>query len=119
MRHERQPRQSVSTVQAMQVMPSTYGIITSYNPTYNTATVITAKPGSSEFGETLFDVPCPVHLGVQAVAPEVGRPCWVSFKDNSMAEPMITHFFNHVYNEIDYLRQTKAINPIPRYILNL
>lgn len=96
---------------------SGYGVLLKYDPIMNTATVAMAAPGSDAMGELFNDVPCPVTLGVQGVAPTAGRPVWIDFKDNSNAYPVITHYFNHVYHDVDYMRQTQARSTIPRYML--
>ena len=96
-----------------------YGIIMDYNSFDNTATVLMANKGSDDLGELYSNVPCPVYLGVQSVAPEKGRPCWVAFKDNSTNFPVVTHYFNVFYSSIDHQRQTKAVNSMPRFMFNL
>lgn len=93
-----------------------YGIVMNYDPLHNTATVLMSSTASDQPGEIHREVLCPTNIGVQSVAPEVGRPCWVVFKNNNFGFPMITHFFNHVYNEIDYTKQNDATNSVPRYM---
>lgn len=96
-----------------------YGFVLSYNPIDNTASIALTSPGTDDLGEIFNNVPCPTSIGVQTVAPEAGRPCWVQWKDNNEAFPIITHFFNHAYTKIDYSKQTKAENNTPRFFLNM
>lgn len=95
---------------------SRYGIVTGYDRTSNTATVLMTASDSDLPSEVLKNVPCPVLLGVQTVAPEPGRPCWVVFKGNSETFPVISHFFNHSYEKFDYKRQNNASTGIPSFV---
>lgn len=95
-----------------------YGIILAYDTQNNTAQVLMANQGSEEPGEIFSNVPCPVYVGIQTVAPEKGRPCWITFKDSSYSYPVVTHYFNHAYNSIDYNRQNAAVNTTPRFMFN-
>lgn len=94
-----------------------YGIIMDYDKLRNRATVLMSSAASDEVGEILKDVLCPTSIGVQGVSPEPGRPVWVVFKNGSITFPVITNFFNHAFDEIDYTRQYQANNAIPRYML--
>lgn len=96
-----------------------YGIILSYDKITNTASVLLSVPGSGNPGEQFNDVPCPTTLGLQMQAPYPGRPCWVTFKDGNQAFPVVSHFFNHVFDQTDYLRQYNATNNIPRYLYSV
>jgi hypothetical protein len=96
-----------------------YGVVTSYNSVSHTVTVIISGPSSETADEILTNVPCPVILGIQSVAPEPGRPCWVMFKDGKIGSPLITHFYNHQYVTYDYPKQSKAPIGIPNYFLEL
>jgi hypothetical protein len=102
-----------------QASQPSYGIVLAYDMQNNTAQILLANRGSEEPGEIFNDVPCPVYAGVQSVAPEPGRPCLVIFKDNTHTYPMVTHYFNHVYNAIDYNRQNAAVNTTPRFMFNV
>jgi len=93
-----------------------YGIVMDYDSVNNRATVLMSSAGSDQPGEIYKEVICPTTIGIQTVAPETGRPCWVVFKNNNTAFPIITNFFNHVYDQIDYTKQTQATNSIPRYM---
>lgn len=95
------------------------GVISSYDRYTHTATVIASRPDTDEVEEILQNVPCPVLLGVQAVAPEPGRPCYVVFKGGNRTQALITHYYNHRYDQYDYSRQTKADVAIPSYLLNI
>lgn len=96
-----------------------YGIIMDYNEEDNTATVLLAAPGSDEPGQYFTGVPCPTMLGVQSVAPEMGRPCWVMFRDGAQRSPFISHYFHHSYQDMEYDQQYYAINNTPRFMMDL
>jgi hypothetical protein len=96
-----------------------YGIVVHYNPQKNIASVLLAQPATDLPGEIYHNIPCPVQIGVQSVAPEVGRQCWVTFKNQNPAFPVITHFYNYFFETADYEKQTNAMAPMPRYIYNL
>ncbi len=95
------------------------GVVASFDRYTNTATVIVSASDSDVVEEILYKVPCPVLLGVQSVAPEPGRPCYVAFKGGNKNQALITHFYNHMYDETDYGRQTQADVALPSYLLNL
>lgn len=92
------------------------GIITSYDPYDNTASVALSKEQSNEIEEIMTKVPCPVILGVQSVAPSPGLPCWVMFKDGKKTQPLIVSFFNHRYDQYNYSSQTRANVALPLYL---
>lgn len=94
-----------------------YGIIISYNPLDNTATVALSGQDSDYLTDLIKNVPCPTYLGFQMAAPEPGRGCWVTFKGGKLSQPFITHFYNHDYKKYDYHRVTNAENSVPRYLL--
>lgn len=96
-----------------------WGFVTSYDATRNTARVIMSRPGSDQPGEIYNNVPCPVQLGIQGVAPEPGRPCWVVFKGGNFQYPIITHFFNYNYGEHDYGRSTRAGQVLPGFMMEM
>jgi len=96
-----------------------YGLIMHFNVLDNTATVAMSRPGSDQMGEIFSNVPCPVQLGVQTVAPEVGRPCWLEFKDGTQSNPIVTTYFSHSYDELDYDRQYYIDNDTPRFMTEL
>jgi len=95
------------------------GVVASYDRYTNTATVMVSAADSDVVEEIMHKVPCPVLLGVQSVAPEPGRPCYVAFKGGNRNQALITHFYNHMYDEIDYSRQNKADVSLPSYLLNI
>lgn len=94
------------------------GVISSYDRYNNTATVIVSRPDTDEVEEILRNVPCPVLLGLQSVAPDPGRPCYVVYKNGNKSQALITHYYNHRYDHFDYSRQTRADIAIPSYLLN-
>lgn len=97
-----------------------YGIIISYDSPTNTATVVLSSPDSDVTGDILTKVPCPVQLGIQTVAPEPGRPCWVVFKnDRDTHNAVISHYFNQFYNKYDHPRQAPADSGIPSFMLGM
>lgn len=96
-----------------------YGIIMGYDILKNTATVMTSQGRTDVPGDMHYSVPCPVQMGVQAVAPETGRQCWVVFKGDGGTDPTITHFYNYFYNEVDHKVQSTARAALPRFIYNL
>lgn len=119
---ENKIKQNIINPNNNQSSRSGYGIVIAYNSASNTASIQMGKPHGPGMGQVYKDVPCPTTIGVQAVAPEMGRPCFVDFKgggNSSDYYPVITTFFNHVYNKIDYTKQTQAINNTPRYILGI
>lgn len=103
----------------MRVATPGYGIVMGYNRYDNTATVLLSQPGSDMPGRFYTNVPCPTFPGIQMVAPERGRPCWVSFKDGLQSTPVITHFFHHSYRDLEYERQYVADNDVPRFMLEM
>lgn len=116
---EQRIKDSITTPASMQASTSGYGIIMDYNSAINTATVMMAAKDSDNLGDTFRDVPCPVLMGVNLTAPEVGRPCWVDFKDNNTNRPFITHYFNFNYDTVDYPANSIAINNTPRYLYQM
>jgi hypothetical protein len=97
-----------------------YGIISSYDPNNNTATVILSAPDSDGIQQILDKVPCPTYMGLQMAAPEPGRPCFVTFlSSRNESRPVITHFFNHLYQKRDYYRHTDARSGVSQFYLNM
>lgn len=111
-------KQTISTASDQAALPG-YGMILDYDANYNTATVVMAAQGSGGIGEVYKDVPCPTTSGVQQSAPTPGQPVWVVFKDNVQTYPVITNFFNHVYNKKQFLQQSRAVNNTPRFIYDM
>ncbi len=117
---EKKLNQKVVRPKMTQSVTSGYGIVLSYSSAANTANVQMVKQDTPEMGQVYKNVPCPTNMGVQSVAPEQGRPCWVDFKGSGTSSdyfPVITTFFNHAYNTIDEPRQSTSVNNTPRYIL--
>lgn len=93
------------------------GIIQSYDPVSNTATVLTAANDSDVPNDIITDVMCPVFPGIQMVAPEPGRPCWIVMKSGfNDRRAMISHFFNHNFSNYDYSKQYSIRSGIPSYM---
>lgn len=97
---------------------SGHGIILDYDAKTNTATVLMSKPGTDQVGDVLREVLCPTNIGIQGAAPEAGRPCWVDFKSGRNIA-VITHYFNHLYDKYDYIRQTRAVINTPRFLFTM
>lgn len=95
------------------------GVISSYNAFNNTATVLVSEPDSDAIDEIIREVPCPVYMGLQNVAPEPGRMCIVVFKNGAITQPIITNFFNHSYKKFDYLRHNRAGYALPQYMVSM
>lgn len=116
---EKEIAQNIVDASGYQTILPTYGIVMNYNSIHNTADIIISDQGSDNFGEVFRNVPCPMIPGVQSTAPQKGTPCFVIFKDNRGSYPVVTHFFNHVYGQFSYGPQYQAINPLPRFMLDL
>lgn len=110
--------QSIIDQSRMNYASGRIGIITSYDPYDNTASVTLSKEQSNEIDEIMTKVPCPVIVGVQSVAPSPGLPCWVVFKGGNETQPLIVSFFNHRYDQYNYNRQTRANVALPLYLTN-
>jgi hypothetical protein len=96
-----------------------YGVISSYDPLTNTATVLLTAPDSDLVQQIIPKVPCPVYHGIQNAGPQPGTLCWVSFLSaKNESRPIITHFFNHNYEGKDYYRHTDARTGVPQYMLS-
>jgi len=93
-----------------------HGMILSYDPFANTATVALSGQDSDNITDILKKVPCPTYNGIQLVAPEVGRGCYVVFKGGRESQPMITHFYNHDYKKYDQHRMNVAVSDLPKYL---
>lgn len=94
-----------------------YGVVLAFDPQQNKASIVIASSGSEEASEVLYNVPVPMQLGIQSVAPLIGMECCVVFKDGNSSYPMITHFYNRSFENQDYSSQYKALDPIPDYML--
>jgi len=98
---------------------SRYGLVSAYDPTDNTATVILTAPDGDVVQQILSRVPCPVYPGIQQAAPGPGIMCFVVFlSPRNEARPIITHFFNHEYRKRDYYRHNDARSGVSQFHLN-
>lgn len=95
----------------------TFGTIVGYDINTNTATVVIEKQETNHIDQILYGVPCPTYIGVQMVAPEPGRPCWVVFKNGDVSVPLVTHYYNHMYHTYDHKKQTSTDSTIPSFLL--
>jgi len=96
-----------------------YGIVLAYHPEENTVDVLMSQPGSDAPGEMFTGVPCPTTMGLQVAGPEIGRPCWVMFKDGTRSTPMVSHFFNYSFDQFDYRKQYYVYDDLPRFMMEL
>lgn len=94
-----------------------FGVVTSYSRYTNTATVVVTKADTDEIDEVLNNVPCPVLLGIQSVAPTPGMPCYILYKGGNSSQAVISHFYNHRYNDYNYGPQNETPTAIPTYLL--
>lgn len=115
----RQQVMDVITTDAQSKAQPGWGIVLTYDALTNSATVLMSRPGGDDTGETYANVPCPVNMGVQGVAPEPGRSCMVTFKHGNSRLPVITNFFNYDYATTDRPRQAHAITPLPRFMMDM
>lgn len=117
-RHYPKFEQRQSRDQTYRDMARTQGreaIVIAYNSFKNTATVAMSQPKTDELGDIHRDVPCPTTNGIIGVAPDPGRACWVTFKDENERRPVITHFYNNLYEKYDYETATNAQSMTPRF----
>jgi len=114
-----QKAQQAVTNYRLQRMSGRLGVIIKYDETTNTATVAISGEQTDQVEEILTKVMCPVQLGVQGVAPQPGTNCWVVFKDDNITQPLISHYYNHRYEQFDYAKQVRSKNDIPNYLLGI
>jgi hypothetical protein len=95
------------------------GVIASYDPVTNTATVIMSDNFSNQVRDVVRNVTCPTNHGIQMVAPEPGRGCWVAFDGIDQQYPYIVSYHNSLYAKYDETKQTEAYSGIPRYMLDM
>jgi len=94
-----------------------FGVVSSYQRHTNTVTVVVTKSDTDEIDEVLNNVPCPVLLGIQSVAPTPGMPCYVLYKGGNRSQAVISHFYNHRYSDYNYGPQNETPTAIPSYLL--
>lgn len=116
---EKRIRERIVDPAMQQAAQPAFGTVMHYDKRTNTATIVLSMPGSDHLGQFYTNVPCPTTRGLQMAAPEEGRGCWVIFKDNTLANPMITHFANPDFEGIDYHKQYEAKNDIPRFMMEM
>lgn len=101
-------------------LSTTSGIVAGVDPGRNTVDVWIAGQGNSHLmSEMLFKVPFPVITGIQASLPRIGMMCWVDFKGNDFSSPVVTHFYNPVFQETQERKQNQAINTTPRFMFKM
>lgn len=96
-----------------------FGIIAEYNADTNMATVLMSDQFSDQINDVITNVPCPTNIGIQGVAPEPGRGCWVAYDGTSATAPYILSFTNLDYPKYDYMKQSVATTAVPKYMLDL
>lgn len=97
-----------------------YGLISSFDPTTNTATVILSAPDSDGIQQILRSVPCPVYPGLQTAAPGPGQPCFVVFlSSRNESRPLVISYFNHEFNKREYRRHYDARDGVSQFYLNM
>lgn len=116
---EKKIKQQVIQPYLNQQARSGTGVILYYDSVKNTATVLMSQTGTDRPGELLTNVACPTQMGIQGVAPEQGRQCWVDFRTSDTSAPFITHFFSVDYEQFDYVKQKSSKAPMPRYIMDM
>jgi hypothetical protein len=94
------------------------GMVISFNPVNNTATVVVDDPHSGKPGQVLNNVPCPVTKGLQTVAPFVGTRCLIGFRNTQETDPYILNFFDDVKSSSYYNRNYSVETGIPRYLID-
>lgn len=112
-------KDSILTPAMQQGLKPSYGIVLGYESANNTCSILTVNPGSDQMGEVYQNVPAPMNLGVQTVAPKAGIMCWLAYKDGNTSAPMITHFYNLRYEEFNKRKQSFAATKTPRYLLDM
>lgn len=115
----KQQAQQVFAQQKMQRMSGRLGVVIQYDETTNTATVAISSEQTDEIEEVLTKVMCPTMLGIQTVAPSPGTGCWVVFKDDNITQPLISHYYNHRFEQFDYAKQVRSNNTLPTYLLGI
>ena len=95
------------------------GVILQYFNERNSATVLLSRQNSNLPGEVLNSVPCPYIPGLQYAAPEPGRMCWVEFRGDNHNTPVITHFFNSNFQNVDYEAHSDSRTNIPKFMIDM
>lgn len=70
------------------------GVVMGFDPRTNSATVILDDHYSTEIGNIIHNVPCPVTPGIQSVSPGPGTRCLVEFRDDNESAAFIVCFFD-------------------------
>lgn len=102
---------------ASNMMTGSLGVITSYNPYNHTASVAITENDTDEIREILKNVPCPIMYGIQGVAPQPGKLCYVAFRNGKIQSPMIIAIYNHRYDQYDYETQNKTYFAMPSHLM--
>lgn len=114
-------RQISNQVNSIKNKPKTgsQGVVLQYHSEQNTATVLLSRQNSSLPGEVLNSVPCPYIPGLQYAAPEPGRMCWVDFRGDNNANPVITHFFSTNFRVTDHQAHNRSNTNIPKFLIDM
>lgn len=92
------------------------GIIMSFDMRSNTASIIIDDQMSGQIGNIIHDVPCPIQVGVQSVAPEPGTRCFVQFRDDSEGSPYVSFYFDEHNVSSSYSRNYSVNSGVPKYM---
>jgi len=94
------------------------GIITLYDKRSNTATVVLEDYNSSNIGNIITNVPCPVNHGIQMVSPTIGTRCLVQFRDRNEGNPYIVSYFDDRTGNKSFNRDYVVNTGVPRFLVN-
>lgn len=92
------------------------GIIMAYDIRTNSASILVDDQMSGQIGNIMHDVPCPVNVGVQTVAPEPGTRCYVQFRDDNEGSAYVAFYFDQHQVSSSYSRNYTINTGIPKYM---
>lgn len=92
------------------------GVIMSYSMKDNTASIVLDDQMSTQTGNIMHNVPCPVTVGVQSVAPEPGTRCFVQFRDDNESNGYVAFYFDQPEISSSYDRNYTVNTGIPKYM---
>lgn len=92
------------------------GVIMSFDMKKNSASIILDEQNSSQTGNILYDVPCPLINGVQTVAPEPGTRCLVGFRDDNERNAYVISVFEEVGMSSGYMYNYTVNTGIPKFM---
>lgn len=92
------------------------GIIMAYDIRTNSASILVDDQMSGQIGNIMHDVPCPVSVGIQMVAPEPGTRCYVQFRDDNEGSAYVAFYFDQHQVSSSYSRNYTVNTGIPKYM---